>query len=49
MWEIAFCIVGAAAALAVALHLKKQLSGKGCESCPSRGSCRAKGCGKGNA
>ena len=49
MWEIAFYIAGAAAAVAVALNLKRQFSGKGCESCPHREGCAAKGCGKGNA
>jgi|GEM_PF-6701764 len=42
MWDIAFYIVGAAAAVAVVLHLKRQFSGSGCASCPYKESC-AKG------
>gem|GEM_PF-5110129 len=39
MWEIAFYAIGAAAAAAVALNLKGQLSEGGCPSCPYRGAC----------
>ena len=43
MWEIAFYLVGAAAAAVVALHLKRQFSGSGCVSCPYRENCAKNG------